>query len=233
MRMRADLVLIAGLSLGAAGLSGCAAAVIAGAGTTVGVMAAQDRGVGGVLEDTRIENELGNALYDKNAELFRAVAISVHEGKVLLAGHVPKPGWKEDAVRLAGGIRGVREVEDEIHIGDSRGVADSARDMWITTQLRSAISFDRAIASVHYSIETVDGIVYLLGVGRNQAEIDKVAEHARTIRHVKRVVSYVRVREAAAGPAYSPTMPASDGSRAPPPVAPAPQRGIQVESLQN
>lgn len=238
--MKAKLLLVGGLLLGATGLSGCAAGVVAGAGTAVGVTAAQDRGVSGALEDTRIETDLGNALYKHNTELFRAITISVHEGKVLLAGTVSKPGWKDDAIRIANSIRGVRTVEDEIRIGQDGGVVDGARDLWITTQLRSAISFDSAISSIHYSIETVNGVVYLLGVGRSQAEITKVAEHARSIRYVKRVVSYVRLREAPASPTYSPTMPDAGQGRSgspsspdalPPPVAPAPQGAIQVESL--
>jgi len=240
--MKAKLVLIGGLLLGAASLSGCAAGVVAGAGTAVGVTAAQDRGVSGALEDTRIETDLGNALYKHSTELFRAITISVHEGKVLLAGTVSKPGMKDDAIRIASTIRGVRQVEDEIRIGQDGGVVDGARDVWITTQLRSAISFDSAIASIHYSIETVNGVVYLLGVGRSQAEINKVAEHARAIRYVKRVVSYVRLRDAATSPTYSPTMPegsqggSSSGTTSspdalPPPAAPAPQGAIQVETL--
>src|SRR5690606_5857668 len=61
------------------------------------------------------------------------------------------------------------------------------------TKLRTALTFDSEVQSVNYSIDTVEGIVYLLGVAQNQAELNRVTEVARTISDVKQVVSYVRI----------------------------------------
>ena len=69
-----------------------------------------------------------------------------------------------------------------------------ANDTWITTKLTSKITVDENIFSINYSIETVGGVIYLIGIAQDQAELDRVINHARSIESVQRVVSHVRVK---------------------------------------
>jgi osmotically-inducible protein OsmY len=88
----------------------------------------------------------------------------------------------------------VREVIDEIKVGEGGGIGTYARDVLIANELRAKLLFDRNIQSINYSIETVGGVVYLMGIAQNQAELDRVTGYARNISYVQRVVSYVRLK---------------------------------------
>ncbi len=91
------------------------------------------------------------------------------------------------------------EVINEIEVKDKSSLTDSAQDIWIATQLKAKILIDSEVSSINYSIETVNGIVYLIGIAQNQAELDRVTNHARNIRYVEKVVSYVRLPKAPQG----------------------------------
>ena len=71
-----------------------------------------------------------------------------------------------------------------------------ARDTWITTQLKSKLTFDQDVLAINYAIETVNGVVYLIGIAQNQAELERVVGHARDIEYVRNVITHVRVKGA-------------------------------------
>ena len=122
----------------------------------------------------------------------RSVAdLQVQEGHVLLSGNVRLPEQRIEAVRLAWQAPGVREVINEIEINDTSSLSDAARDSWITTKLETTLLFDSQVSSTNYSIETVNQVVYFMGVAASQAELDRVIAHAKDISYVRRVVSYV------------------------------------------
>ena len=100
---------------------------------------------------------------------------------------------RDEAVRLAWQAEGVKEVINEIQIADS-DLGDFASDTWISTNLKSKLLFDSKIASINYSVETVRGVVYLIGVAQSQEELDRVTNHARSLEYVKKVVSYVKIK---------------------------------------
>lgn len=188
-RLVANLFVLAGLALSTAG---CASLVVGGA-ATAGVAAAQERGLDGAARDTVIRAKINDLWFRHNVEMFRKLGLTVNEGRVLVTGRATTPEMRLDAVRLAWQVDGVTEVINEIEVDDKSGIQDAARDTWIATQLRGKLMFDREISSINYTIDTVNGVIYLMGSARNQAELDRVTGHARSLPHVKRVVSYVRV----------------------------------------
>ncbi len=178
----------AGLTLG-----GCTAVVI-GAGAAAGVAAAQERGLKGAAADTRIRLAINRLWFEESTSLYRKINLQVQEGRVLLTGQVPAPEARVTAVRLAWQAEGVAEVINEIGLGDASSLLDAARDQLIAAELRARLLADGAIASINYSIETVNGSVYLIGVAQNQAELDRALSHARNIAYVRRVVDYMRLK---------------------------------------
>ena len=173
-------------------LSACATA--AGAGATAGVAASQERGLGVAIDDSAIHAKIWRLWLDTDPHIFLEVGVDVHEGRVLLTGTINSPQNRLDAVRLAWQVEGVRQVIDEIQVTDEGGVLDYSRDVWITAQLRSKITFDSEILAINYSIETVNKVVYLMGVAQSEAEIDRVIRYARNIDYVRKVVSHVRIK---------------------------------------
>jgi osmotically-inducible protein OsmY len=191
------------LAVLATGLSGCVSMALTGV-ASAGIAASEERGLGGALTDARIRTDINAKWLNASMDMLQKVDLSVQEGRVLLTGSVPTQEMRLEAVKLVWQVEGVREVHNEIKVGEGAGVANYARDVWISTQLRSDILFDRAVQSVNYSIETVDGTVYLMGVAQNQSELDRVTNYARNLRYVKRVVSYMRIKDQPAAPGNTP-----------------------------
>ncbi len=119
--------------------------------------------------------------------------VTVRDGRALLTGRAATADERVEAVRLAWQVNGVREVINEIGIGDESSLSDKATDAWITTQLRTKLLTDSDITSGNYTIETINQTVHLMGRARSQVELDRVREHARNIARVRQVVSHVVV----------------------------------------
>jgi osmotically-inducible protein OsmY len=165
-------------------------AVVGGA-ATIGVGAAEERGLEGAVDDTKIRTNINDLWLRQDFDLFRDVTLTVSEGRVTLTGSVKKPETRIDAVRLAWQAAGVRQVNDEIQVEDQSGVMDYANDVWIANKLRTRLMFDGQIKNINYTIDVVNGVAYLMGIAQNQEELDRAIAHARDTSGVKRVVSHV------------------------------------------
>jgi osmotically-inducible protein OsmY len=175
-------------------LGGCSTTGMAiGAGAATAVAASEERGIGGAVSDTAIETQVNALLLQHDFETFRKVAVKSYEGRVLLTGLVQTPQMRLDAVRLAWQAGGVKEIINEIEVTDKGGAEAYARDVWISTQLRTKLLLDKEIKSINYSVETVGGTVYVMGFARSPDELARVEAHARNLSYVRRVVSYVRI----------------------------------------
>ena len=192
----AALSLAALLSLS---LQGCVGAVV-GVGAIAGTAAMEERGLSGAADDTALRLRINALLSDKDERLWRKVGMQVYMGRVLLTGTVETPEMRAEAVKLAWQAEGVKEVINEIQLAGSAGASGFARDTWISTQLKSALLFDRQVASINYSIETVAGTVYLIGLAQDQRELDRVMNHARGLSYVKKVVNYVKIKRPPSNP---------------------------------
>ena len=174
-------------------LTACAAPGIVAGAATAGLAVAQERSIGTVIDDTAIELQIQHYLLQAGDDLFIRVGIEVHEGRVLLTGIVPTPDDRVEAVRQAWQANGVLEVINEVQVTNRAGITDYLRDAKITSQLRFQMLRDRDISDVNYTVETVNGIVYLMGIARSRPELDKVTTHARNIAGVQKVISHVRL----------------------------------------
>ena len=182
--------------LAGAGLSGCEpVTLVVGAGATAGYAAAQERGLKQAAVDTGIKVGVSERLLQKSVDLFGKISVAVVEGRVLLTGAVRSDADKDAASQLAWPSDGVREVINEIQVTDGGDLADVGGDAWITTRLRAALIGDRYVSDINYSIETVNGVVYLIGIAQDANEVNRVTDHARTIAGVRRVVSHVLTKD--------------------------------------
>lgn len=201
--------------VGLASLTSCVVPLVAGGAASTGYVAGQERGVNTQFSDAALKASINDKWARYSGDMQRQLSLSVYDGRVLITGTVSNPEWKTEAVRLAWAVKDVKEVNSEIELAANAGIGDTARDEMITTRLRSAILFDSQIRSVNYTIDTVNGSVYLSGSARSQGELDKVTNYARNIPNVKRVVSYVRIRPGEPSPP-SDAAPAAAPSAAPP-----------------
>ena len=179
-------------------LAGCTPVGVAvGAGATVGSVALEERGFQQGVKDRVTEAAISKRLFDYNLDAFADVNVEVVEGRVLLTGRVETPEHRVEAVRFAWLEEKVVEVINEIRVGTSDdGLADTGKDAWIATQLRTKITLDSQVKAVNYSAEVVDGTIFLFGIAQNESELKRVVAHARTIENVRRIVpDYVRMKD--------------------------------------
>ncbi len=179
----------------AIGLAGCIPLVVGGA-TETAVVVAQERSVGNAIDDVGIVLQIKN-LYAKQdyKDLLANVEIKVVEGRVLLTGNVDKPDSQIEAVKLAWQVGGVKEVINELQINDKSGFMNYAKDVWISTQVRTRLLFGKDIHNINYSVITVNQVVYLMGIAQNQEELNRATNVASATSYVQRVVSYVRLKD--------------------------------------
>jgi osmotically-inducible protein OsmY len=194
MQIKSFVALAAALAASAAAVSGCVGVAVTG-GATAATSASQERGIRGAIDDTVIRARINDLWLQKSSEIFQNVSLQVTEGRVLLTGKVKDPETRLEAVRLAWQAEGVAEVINEVQVTSEGGIASYARDTTISTELKSRLLFDKQISSINYSIETVGQVIYLMGIAQDQAELDRVVNHARNISYVKRVVSHVKLKD--------------------------------------
>jgi len=198
-RFRSTAAVLCLTALLGASLQGCVGAAI-GAGATVGTAAMEERGIAGVTDDAALRIRLNGLFSGKDERLWRKVGLQVYMGRVLLTGAVETEDMRAEAVRLAWSAEGVKEVINEMQIAQSGGATGFARDTWITTQLKSALLFDKDVSSINYSVESVGGTVYLIGLAQDRAELNRVMNHARGMSYVKKVVNYVQIKRPPSNP---------------------------------
>jgi len=181
------------LLLASISLSGCASAVI-GVGTAAVAASSTEKGLSTSVADTQIYAKLTDRFIKSDFSLVTAVDITVNDGAVLLTGKVKTPEEKILATRLAWEIFGVREVVNELQVTDTSSIKDLAKDLAASATLRTKLISDSNISSMNFSIDVVNGIVYLSGVAADADEINRVVAHARDIRFTQQVINYITLQ---------------------------------------
>ena len=181
------------LLLASISLSGCTSAVI-GVGTAAVAASSTEKGLSTSVADTQIYAKLTDRFIKSDFSLLTAVDITVNDGAVLLTGKVKTPEEKILATRLAWEIFGVREVVNELQVTDTSSIKDLAKDLAASATLRTKLISDSNISSMNFSIDVVNGIVFLSGVAADADEINRVVAHARDIRFTQQVINYITLQ---------------------------------------
>lgn len=192
-------------------LAGCSPIGTAiGAAAYTADLATQERGLYQGLDDQRMWIAINGrfALYDK--DVLQQVHLQVHEGRVVLTGYVQKPEHRLGAVRAAWDTVGVREVINDIKVAPNRDMGQVVEDEALARGVWTKLFFDRAVRANNYSVECIDSVVYLIGVGQDKAEVQRVIDHARDVPYVRGVENYVRLKGDPLPPEPPPPMKAPD-----------------------
>ena len=161
-------------------LSGCVNAAI-GIGTAAVAASTTEKGLSTSVSDSVIQAKLSDSFIQTSQSLFLNVETSVNNGSVLLTGKLKTQDEKITATRLSWEIKGVREVINEIQLSGTSSLKSSAKDLAASAQLRAALIRDPEISSLNFSIDVVNGVVYLSGVAENEQERERVVAHAQEL----------------------------------------------------
>ena len=184
-RVSACILILASLAL-----QGCVGAAI-GVGTAAVAASTTEKGLSTSVSDSVIFTKLHDKFIQTDASLGTVVDVAVNDGAVLMTGKVKTPEEKVLATKLAWEIKGVREVINEIQVTDSSKLKDVAKDLAASAQLRGKLITDSDISSLNFSIDVVNGIVYLSGVASSPDEMNAVVAHAQDLRFAQQVVNYI------------------------------------------
>ena len=176
-------------------LSSCIAPLVIGGGAVVGTLATREKGIIGTVDDSQISVLVKAGLYQYDTDLHAKVSVNVQGGEVLLIGSVPKAEWQVEAERISWEVKGVKQVVNHIEVSEGESVGTIAQDALITTNVKTTLLFDGDIRSLNYSIKTVNGVVYIMGIAPSQEELDKVTKYASSVKGVQKVLSYAKLKD--------------------------------------
>ena len=162
-----------------------------GLGTAAVAASTTEKGFSTSVSDTVIGAKLTDKFVQNDASFVTGVESSVSNGSVLMTGKLDTQDQKILATRLAWEIKGVKEVINEIQLVSDESIKTTAKDLAASAQLRAALIGDQEISSLNYSIDVVNGIVYLSGVAANEKERERVITHAQELRFAIKVVNYI------------------------------------------
>ena len=184
------------LSIFALNNIGCSPAnILATGGATTMVVAEGDRSFGTVVDDATIKVNIASKFISSDDNLFININTNVLEGRVLLTGLVDNQEIRIDAVRRVWEIKGVKEVINEIEVGNRASLKDYGKDLWINTQAKGLAAKTIGLRFLAYNFETIKGKVYIAGITSRPEQLDKVIEVVKTIKGVTEIVNYVVIKE--------------------------------------
>tara|TARA_B110000438_G_C15598448_1_gene556933 strand:+ start:163 stop:747 length:585 start_codon:yes stop_codon:yes gene_type:complete len=146
------------------------------------------RTVGMQIDDTIMQKGLVARLTLKEKKYFLKIQVEVLDGRIFLTGKVDQPEEKIKITKLAWETKGVRSVNNAIEIKGRSNFKSSARDILITSQLRTAMIMSKKIKSSNYSLETISKNIYIFGIALDSQEKKEIIDEANKIYGVERVI---------------------------------------------
>ena len=154
-----------------------------------GVSIAYDpRTVGMQIDDSIMQKNLSARLALTEKKYLVYLNTKVLDGNIFLSGKVDEPEEKLKIIKLAWETKGVRSVKSAITIKGETNFKNSAKDAFITTQLKTALIFNKDIKATNYNIDTINGKTYIFGISMTQEEKKKVIKEAKEVYGVKEVI---------------------------------------------
>ena len=161
-----------------------------------GVSVALDpRTVGTQMDDSIMQKNLATRILVKDKKYLLSVKSKVLDGRIFLTGKVDNPEEKLLLTKLAWETKGARSVRNDIKIKEEFNFKRSAKDVLITSQLRTALILNKNIKATNYQIDTYKKKIYIYGIALNSDEKDLVISEAKEILDVKDVVASILLVE--------------------------------------
>ena len=186
MKVKLILTFIIGLIL--TGCVGVSSTGIFGTGVSVAI---DPRSLGTQIDDSIMQKNLSARilLIDKN--YFLTVKTKVIDGRIFITGKVDDPEEKLKLTKLAWETQGVRSVKNDLKIKEEFDFKQSAKDLLITSQLRTALVFNENIKATNYQIDTYKKKIYIYGLAETSDEKDLVIKEAKEILDVEDVIASI------------------------------------------
>tara|TARA_Y100000996_G_scaffold400335_1_gene370222 strand:+ start:2529 stop:3140 length:612 start_codon:yes stop_codon:yes gene_type:complete len=157
-----------------------------------GVSVALDpRSLGTQIDDSIMQKNVGARLVILNSNYFLSIKAKVLDGRIFLTGKVDNPEEKLKITKVAWETEGVRSVRNDIKVREDFNFKQSAKDLLITSQLRTAIILNKNIKATNYNIDTYKKKIYIYGIALTKEEREDVIKEAKAITDVKKVIASI------------------------------------------
>jgi osmotically-inducible protein OsmY len=186
--MRNKILLLFFIGLVLSGCVGVASKGIFGTGVSV---ALDPRTVGTQVDDSIMQKNLAARILLMDKKYLLSVKTKVLDGRIFLTGKVDNPEEKLKLTKLAWETSGVRSVRNDIKIKEEFNFQQSAKDVLITSQLRTAMIFNKNIKATNYQIDTYKKKIYVYGIALTSDERDLVVREAEEILDVEDVIASI------------------------------------------
>ncbi len=188
MKIKIFILLIVAIIL--KGCVGVSSGGIFGTGVSI---ALDPRSVGTQIDDSIMQKNLSARILVKDKKYLLSVKTKVLDGKIFITGKVDNPEEKLQLTKLAWETKGVRSVRNDIKIKEEFNFKRSAKDILITSQLRTAFILNKNIKATNYQIDTYKKKIYVYGIALTLEEKDLVISEAKEIVDVEDVIASIRL----------------------------------------
>ena len=172
-------------------LSGCVGVSSKGLfGTGVSV-ALDPRTLGTQIDDSIMQKSLAARILSKDKKYFLSVKSKVIDGRIFITGKVDSPEEKLQITKIAWETKGTRSVRNDIKIKEEFNFQQSAKDILITAQLRTALIINKNIKATNYQIDSYKKKIYVYGIAQTSEEKDLVISEAKEILDVENVIASI------------------------------------------
>tara|TARA_B100000674_G_scaffold73655_1_gene50903 strand:+ start:66 stop:659 length:594 start_codon:yes stop_codon:yes gene_type:complete len=186
--MKSKILLIIFLSIFVSSCIGVSSKGIFGTGVSV---AFDPRSVGTQIDDSIMQKGLSTKILLMNKKYFLSVKSKVLDGRIFLTGKVDNPEEKLKLTKLAWETQGARSVRNDIKIKEEFNFKQSAKDLLITSQLRTALILNKKVKATNYQIDTYKKKIYIYGIAMQGEERNIVIDEAKEILDVKDVIASI------------------------------------------
>ena len=149
------------------------------------------RTIGMQIDDTIMQKNLNARLALTEKKYFLTIQSEVIDGRIFLSGKVDEPEEKIKITKMAWETKGVRSVKNAISIKGQSNFKSTAKDILITSQLRSALIFNKKTKARNYTLETINKNIYIFGIAMDEEEKKEVINEANKIYDVKNVIQSI------------------------------------------
>ena len=149
------------------------------------------RSIGMIIDDTIVQKKLSNKIFfnfPTQKKYYISVSSEVIDGRIFISGRVDDPEDKIKITKMAWETKGARSVKNAITIKGQSNFKRTAKDILITSQLRSALIFNKKTKARNYTLETINKNIYIFGIAMNEEEKKEVINEANKIYDVEEVI---------------------------------------------
>ena len=186
--MKNKILIIIFVSFILNGCSGVSSSGIFGTGVSVAI---DPRSIGTQIDDSLMQKNLTARILMMNKNYLLSVKSKVLDGRIFLTGKVDEPEEKLKLTKIAWETKGVRSVRNDIKIKEAFNFKQSAKDLLITSQLRTALILNKEIKATNYQIDTYKKKIYIYGISQTKNEKDLVIKEAKEILDVENVIASI------------------------------------------